>query len=269
MKQKLNILTLCYLLFLILLFLSGMTAGILSDVIYFLAFVLPFVFVIYRTKGEKGEKALTVSMTKDDVCFTIPLVAPTVSAIIIVSALTSLLIFATTGKTNEVDVGDNLFFALISHALLPAFLEEMLFRYLPLRLLANHSKRATVLASAFFFALIHHNLFSIPYAFLAGVIFMAVDLAVGSVIPSFIIHFVNNALSVGLLVCADNPAFAPAIYIILGVLTAVSLCVVFVKRKVYLKRFASVFQKGEEVKITVEMLIFAGLTLSIALLSFV
>lgn len=269
MKKKISTLSMSYILFLILLFLSGSLSGVLSEAVYLLAFALPIILALYLTRNDKVEGGEYLVLKSEGIRTTLPLIAPTVSAIMLVSFLTSILIFALTGERNEVDVGDSLIPALISHALLPAIFEEALFRYLPMRLLASHSRRAAVIISAFFFALVHHDFFSIPYAFLAGIIFMTVNLATGSVIPSVIIHFVNNALSVGLLIYADNAAFSPIIYIILGALSCVSLCVIFVRRKRYLERLFFALDRGEGIKLTAEMLIFAGLSLSIAVISLI
>ena len=267
MSKKTNILTMTYIGFLALIFLSSALGGILSAVVYFAAFVLPLAISLWFCKNEGREEKSYLTIDKASFKKTLPVIFPTVSLIIIVSVLTSVIIYVTTGRTNSVDVGNSFVPALLRHALLPAILEEALFRYLPLRLLAPHSRRGAVIISAFFFALVHHDLFSIPYAFIAGVVFMAVDLAVDSIIPSVIIHFINNALSVGLLVFGDNPAFAPTIYTILAVLTLISAILIYRKREVYRDMLSSAFDKGEGVKITTEMILFAGLALTIAVIS--
>lgn len=267
MKKKISTLSMAYILFLVLLFLSGALSGFLSDIVYLLAFILPIFFALCFTRNEKKEKGEYLLLNREGIRLTLPLIAPTVSLVMLVAFLTSLIIFALTGETNDIDVGNSLIPALFAHALLPALLEEALFRYLPMRLLAPYSRRGAVIVSAFFFALVHHDFFSIPYAFLAGIIFMTVDLATESVIPSVIIHFINNAISVGLLVYDDNAAFAPAVYILLCVITLVSLVVIFVRRRQYLKKFSFALDRGEGVRITAEMLIFAGLSLSIAVMS--
>lgn len=267
MKRKLNILTFLYMLFLLLLFLSGSFQGAFSSVIYFLAFGLPIGIGIYLSREDKVDNILGI--TREKVGFTLPLIMPTVSVVIMLSILTSLVIFALTGRTNEVDVGDSFILAIISHALLPALLEEMLFRYLPIRMLSHRSPALTVFASAFFFALVHHDLFSIPYAFVAGAVFMAVDLATGSVIPSIIIHFINNALSVGIIMFGDNPVFTLILYSIIGILAVVSLIFIVKKRGEYKKALTSVLDKGEGIMITGEMLIFALMTLVIAVTSLI
>lgn len=263
MQNKINNLSLVYFLFLAMLFLSGTLGGVLSTVVYFLAFILPLVMGLYLAKDEKTEAKKYLTIDYEGMRRTLPIIAPAVSVVIILSVLSSLVIYLVFGKTNNVDVGDAFIPAIIRHALLPAVLEELLFRYLPMRLLLPHSRRWTVLISALFFALIHHDLFAIPYAFAAGVIFMVVDIAVDSVIPSMIIHFINNLLSVSLLIFKDNPNFAPFIYIMLGLLTLLSL-IDIIGGKYYQKRVLYAFDEGERAKIPTSMIAFAVITLAIA-----
>lgn len=269
MKRKIGYLSIIYTLFLILLLLSGSLVGILSEIVYYLAFAIPFVLALLIDRKEKTEKKRYYLLSHEKIKDTLPTVAPTLSVVILLSYLTSVLIYALTGKTNSVDLGGSFVLALIDHALIPAILEEALFRYIPLRLLAPHSRRCAVILSAVFFSLVHHNLFTIPYALAAGVIFMAIDIAADSVIPSFILHFVNNALSVGLIIFADNPAFAPVLYLILGILTVVSLCFIFVRREKYKKMLNFAFDRGEGVGFTPELAVFAVVCLSLAIISLI
>ena len=185
MERKINHLSICYTLFLILLFLSGSLEGVWSEAVYFLAFLVPMAFGLWTVKDEENGR-MYLGVKGEDLRFFLPLAAPTVYLVMILSVVTSLLLKLTLGVENNVDLGNSLVVALLYHALLPAVLEEALFRYLPMRMLAGHSKRVTVLLSATLFALVHHSLFSIPYAFLAGMIFMLIDLACDSVIPSVI-----------------------------------------------------------------------------------
>lgn len=268
MNKKINALTISYILFLIILFLSGSFSGILSRLIYILSGFVPLVLCLFLTRGEqRSEKWRFLTVKKDKLKLTLPLAAPTVVAIIILSFVTSWLIFKLTGKENNVNIGNSYVLAIINHALLPAIIEEVLFRYLPMRLLSSHSRRAAIFVSAFFFALVHRNLFTIPYAFLAGVIFMAIDLATDSVIPSLLLHFINNSISVGLIFYEENTAFAPTVYAILGILCLISLIVIIIKRKEYKEMLTVAFLKGERMKFSLEMLIFAGLMLTIAIMN--
>lgn len=265
MKEKINNLSLAYFLSLTLLFLSGSLSGILSSVVYLLAFALPLAIALFLTDDKQKGVKNYLTLDYEGVRRTLTVTAPAVSVVVILSLLTSLVINLVFGKTNSVDVGDAFIPAILRHAMLPAILEEALFRYLPMRLLLPHSRRYTVLISAFFFALIHHDLFTIPYAFAAGVIFMVIDVALDSVIPSIIIHFINNAISVSLIVFDDNPNFAPFIYIMLGLITFLSL-IDIIGGKYYRDRVLYAFGEGEKAKITPSMIAFAAVTLSIAVL---
>ena len=274
MERKINYLSICYTLFLILLLLSGRLSGIFSEVVYFLAFLLPILLGLLLDKRTAAEDKRTtvedkslLTISKADLKVTLPLIVPTVLLIMLVSVVTSAIIVAITGAKNQVDVGNSIVTALISHALVPAILEEALFRYLPMKLLLDESKRLTVITSALFFALAHHNLFSIPYAFIAGIIFMAIDVGAKSVIPSVILHFVNNAVSVGMLVYADNKAFTPTLMTLLCILLVISLIFIVKNKEMYLKEFKSVIKKDRNLPYTTPLVIFTLICLFIAVIS--
>ena len=142
-------------------------------------------------------------------------------------------------------------------------LEEMLFRYVPLCLYDRSEGRRAVIISAFFFALVHNDLFVIPYAFIAGVIFMMVDLVCGSVWPSVILHFLNNALSVLLISCSGNSAFVYLFYGILILLSVISLLFIAKKRGQYKEKIENALT-GEKARPTKEILYLAVPTLILA-----
>ena len=124
-----------------------------------------------------------------------PAVAPVIAVIFSLAALTSLLLTAM-GFTNTPIEDAGILEMIAVHALAPAILEEMLFRYIPMKLLLPYSKRCCIFMSALYFSLIHANLFQMPYAFAAGLIFIVLDVALESVWPSLILHFTNNLCSV-------------------------------------------------------------------------
>ena len=266
MEKKLNILTLAYFAFLILLFLSGMFSGVLSEVIYYLSFILPVAVCLYLTRGDGVGWKKHLTIDKEGVTLSWPLVFPTISLIMLISYITSFIIFTLTGKTSSVDIGDSYLIALITHALIPAIFEEALFRYLPMRLIGPHSPRCAIIVSALFFALVHGDLFSIPYAFIAGLVFMAIDLATDSIIPSVIIHFINNALSVSLMFI-PIPGIIYVIYIWLGLLTFASVITIKRSFEEYEIPLMLITEKGEGVRITPNMIFFALITLSLAILN--
>jgi membrane protease YdiL (CAAX protease family) len=269
MESKINNLSICYTLFLIFLLLSGALSGAVSEAVQYIAYILPFLLGLYFMKGENTEKENYLLLRRDHLKFVIPIVFPTVAMVVVLSIVTSALVNFISGVENNVDVGDSLIPALVAHALIPAVFEELLFRYIPIRMLKNHSGGLIILVSSAFFALIHHSLFSIPYAFAAGLIFMTVDLVCESVIPSFILHFINNAISVGLLVYRDNQYFLPLICGGLVILSLISLVYIVLKRKYFIEKIAPLFGSSEKVTLTPPAIAFGVVCLVIAIISII
>ena len=136
----------------------------------------------------------------------------------------------------------NPFFVILKYGLAPAIFEEMLFRYLPLRRLGSYSPRLAVFYSALFFSLVHASLLKIPYALLAGLIFAAIDIAAGSVLPSMIIHFINNLLSILWQREADNLPFVIVFLSVILLLGIVSVLCILPKRKSLKRDFSLILE---------------------------
>ena len=85
---------------------------------------------------------------------------------------------------------------LISTALLPAFIEEMVFRGYILESLRPFGETRAVAASAVLFSLLHGNLTQIPFSFILGLLFAAITIKTGNIFIPIMIHFLNNGLSV-------------------------------------------------------------------------
>ena len=231
-EKRIGFLAILDLVFIVFLVLSGSFSGTLSTLFYILAFIIPICVGFYMTREESGNvDFLRLGGARE----ALPFIAPTIGAVMLVSFLTSLLIGLISGKGNSIDLGDSLILAILTHALAPAILEEALFRFIPMRAMKGERWPVIMLFSALFFALIHHSFFSIPYAFLAGLVFMLVDLIADSVWPSVIIHFLNNALSVILTFYADIPAVSYVAISALAALTAVSVIYIIYNKRKYEK----------------------------------
>jgi membrane protease YdiL (CAAX protease family) len=253
MNRALKLLVLIDLVFIFILSLSGSLGGISGTVLYLAAFIIPTAFAILSLKSTdsgtnvKNEVLNRLKLEKSKLTFTLPLSAPIILAVILVSLLTTAL-FSSFGLEAPTVENESLPVMILRHALLPAALEEMLFRFVPMLLLSRHSKRSCVLYSSLFFALIHCNLFQIPYAFLAGALFMTVNLATDSFIPSLILHFLNNTLSlISLKYCKDEASLL--IYLaIVGILALVSLIFILRKRREYSTAITGALSGRLEVK---------------------
>ena len=254
MKNAVKLFTFLVLAFLLIYSTSASMPVPFSIIVELLAFALP-VGVGYaasrRYKQEREEVAgvaeresTLLGLSGDSARDILPTIAPTLSVIFLVSFLTSLLLGALglSGRTVE---DAPLFEMILIHALMPALLEEALFRYLPMKLIAPYSKRWCVLLSSSYFALIHMNLFQLPYAFLAGLIFIVIDIAADSVLPSLILHFVNNVISVLWIKYSADGVFVLWYLVIMISLSLVGLAFIFLRRKKYIALIKGVYEDGE------------------------
>ena len=253
MREKIKKLVATDIIFLAFLTVSGMLEGVLSNIVYFLAFVIPFLFVVVSENVNVKSKELLLPVKNLEVA--IAGVFPTLISVMVISSLTSHLM-RFVGKENTVELGDSLLFAFLVHALLPAILEEGLFRYLPMKLLAGENARVCVIVSALLFALSHHSIFSIPYAFIAGVAFMLIDIISGSVLPSVFMHLFNNAVSVVLMFYSDDERLSTAIYTAVAILACCSLIYLVSIRDKVRRILAERLVIREKYKFSYEILLF-------------
>ena len=114
MKNKIGFLALLYLLFLMLLLVSGLLGGILSEAVYLLAFLLPFGIGCLRLYKERsGALCDFLSLpSKEHFSLFVPVIIPAISAIMLTSFITSSLIYRLFGVTSEVELESNIIVAL-------------------------------------------------------------------------------------------------------------------------------------------------------------
>ena len=241
MRKAINTLVVADLAFLFLHAVSGMVDGCFSDLLYLLAFFLPVALALIVCRG--GAKP-TLCIKRRDLVLVLPLIPVTIISVMGISTATSALIGAF-GIENEVLLEGGIFEAVLRYALATAVLEELTFRYLPMRLLAEKSSRAAVLISSVFFALVHCDLFQMPYAFFAGVVFMVLDIATNSILTSLFIHFLNNLLAVIFYFYADATAIRLSLILPLSLFAMVGAAVILVRRREYSSLFGAAFSRGD------------------------
>ena len=104
-------------------------------------------------------------------------------------------------ENNVVDVMDTvsvypLWLQLATMALLPAIVEEFVFRGLIFHGLKKRNPFWAIMISAFLFGMVHMNVNQFLYAFAMGVFFAMIAYATNSMWPSMIMHFIYNAQSI-------------------------------------------------------------------------
>lgn len=81
-------------------------------------------------------------------------------------------------------------------AVLPAFLEELVFRGCILRVLRPCGELYAIVISAVLFGLMHGNLRQIPFATIVGFVLGYLYVVTGNIWMPILVHFTNNAISV-------------------------------------------------------------------------
>ena len=89
-----------------------------------------------------------------------------------------------------------LWFKVMTMAVIPAVVEEFIFRGLIFHGLKRRNPFWAIIISALLFGAMHMNFNQFLYAFAMGVVFSMITYATGSMWPSMIMHFVYNAQSV-------------------------------------------------------------------------
>lgn len=85
---------------------------------------------------------------------------------------------------------------LFTIAVLPALLEEMVYRGYILQTLRSYGSLYAVVISSLLFSLMHLNLDQIPFAFIVGLFLGFICIQTNNIWIPITIHFINNALSV-------------------------------------------------------------------------
>lgn len=115
----------------------------------------------------------------------------------LINVISSFFVDNSVDDTLQLIVNKNpLWLNLIIIALLPAVVEEFIFRGLILNGYKKRNPLKAIVLSAFLFGLIHMNINQFSYAFVIGFIFALLAYATGSLLPSIMAHFLINGTSV-------------------------------------------------------------------------
>lgn len=121
---------------------------------------------------------------------------------------------------------------IINIAILPALVEELIFRGIIMQTLRKFGDGFALLVSSVVFAVMHRNLVQGPNAFLMGLVIGYFVMYTGSIWTGVLMHFINNGLTVAitLLMLVLDPHTATIVenviyllYIVAGVLAALYL----------------------------------------------
>lgn len=132
--------------------------------------------------------------------------------------------------------------AVFVSALLPAICEELLFRGVILNgLRTRFNDIASVFLSATMFALMHQNLQQLVYPFILGSVMGWMALRTGSIVPSIIVHFINNFLVILFTYLGNVTTFSLALprewwfYLLACLLLVVTAGIIYLIDRFYFK----------------------------------
>ena len=264
MKRTVSFIAALDIAFVGLLVMSSMTSGIASDILYYSAFILPILFgiAVIRLKGAPNTPP---SATKGEVLgLSLPLAFPVIALISLIAFLTGLLLNFL-GYENAVSFSEPFLPAALLHALVPALLEEMLFRFIPIKLLQKESASPafSIPFTAIAFSLAHTNLFQIPYAAFAGAALALLFMLTGSIVPSVAVHFLNNLISL-LTIYYD---FDLWVYISVAVLAVASVIIVVLRRNIYKTRLKELFSRKSDFVFPLSIAVYTVLCISMSILN--
>lgn len=251
---------------LILLLCSMLAATLGMSAIYYAALLLLPLLVLWKNRTE-GEAVSLLCVPKKERWHTMLPLLPWILLLTVLTALLSSLAMRAFGIEPSPIPETPLPTALLRHALLPAVLEELFFRYLPLLTLGRERPRTLVLISALFFALAHLSLYQLPYALVAGALYMTVALYTESVLPCMLLHFCNNALSVLMMLHGEQTLFVVLLPVISTLLLGVSLFFLIKKRRLYRESISALFSKDERIMLEKSTIFYCILTILLTILS--
>ncbi len=221
--------------------LSAQAADIVSELLnaalYILVFTLPLLFFKMISHGYVvSAPRLLPELSGDGLCCALFGVAVTMALAFVNAKLVSVFDYGDfSGQYiwhNEAGENYQLILLFVSLAVVPAFVEELLFRGLILENLLPCGKTVAILGSAFLFGMMHQNVEQLLYATGAGIVFGWIYVRTRSLWPCVLAHFINNFQSVVQITVADRlpPSHAQAVLyvmegmlLLLGILSAIFL----------------------------------------------
>ncbi len=100
-----------------------------------------------------------------------------------------------TNLLNVIPKSDNIF-VLLCYIVVPAVVEELLFRSILLGEYSSHGGFCAIMISSVFFAMLHLDFSHFLVYFFAGVIFGVLTYITSSTIPAILLHMLNNFITV-------------------------------------------------------------------------
>ena len=123
----------------------------------------------------------------------------------------------------------SLILMVIQLVILPPICEEILFRGVLLSKLRPFGDGFAIICSSFLFMALHPTLYSLPGVFLLGAIFAYADIRCDSLLPSMVMHMINNGITLAVNAVTTQQATAFIGALIFGVSMFCMICTLLAK----------------------------------------
>ncbi len=124
----------------------------------------------------------------------------------------------------------------ISTAFMPAFAEELAFRGIFMNVMRKYGDAFAIISSSVLFGAMHGNTTQIVFAFTLGLIFAFVDCKANSIVPSIIIHFLNNFYAVSTDMLSSGAGLDDGTVTIIRISIISMICVIGILSYIYLSQ---------------------------------
>ena len=215
---------------------------IINIIVFAGSLTLPALFVRAYTEEEKTDKNIDIKRMLKPVIIAVPFVVAVQFGIGILLEKLGLN-YDIVDKINIYDgtsvISKVLFFIYI--AILPAIFEEFYVRKAVLTFSKKYGNAFAIISSAILFAVLHMNISQSLFAFIMGIILGIVAIYSNSIIPTAIIHFLNNGYAALTMIFETNEIallLINVIYIAMTIIGIVMCGVSFVKNRESVKKYA-------------------------------
>lgn len=114
---------------------------------------------------------------------------------------------------------------IIAVSLVPALAEEFAFRGVVMGTLRKYGDAFAIISSSVVFGLMHGNISQIPFAFVLGLILAFADCKTNSIVPSIIIHFLNNLYAVIMDILQESYTISDKAFYIIYLAIVLGFCI--------------------------------------------
>lgn len=127
-------------------------------------------------------------------------------------------------EANKLSVPEILLYVFVV-SFVPAFAEEFAFRGIVMGAMRKHGDAFAILVSSIIFGAMHGNTTQIVFAFIVGLAFAFADSVANSIVPSLLIHFLNNFYAVVIDVLQTNADLEDSTLYIINISVVLLFCV--------------------------------------------